>query len=224
MFLDKELRKKAQEKGIMSEIIDDVIQNAILDILLIFEDFNNNEISNDELISRVNKIYLNLKPKKEDYVSDLMTTSLDSTILDSNKTLTDTISDDEKYKIKYLTQADDKKRKADKKRLQEKLNSTDLSDREKEFLLSREDENGKVSYKAIGEKQGVSTTVAYKTILSAIYKIKKKQNRLTQDDLKNINDVVERFKKYGLTFEDYLDAAINTPDLFLQDADRQKQK
>ena len=219
LFLDKELRKKAQEKGIMSEIIDDVVQNAILDILLIFEAFNNGEISKDELISSVNEIYVNLKPKKEDYVSDLMTTSLDSAILDSNKTLTDTISDDEKYKIKYLTPADDKKRQTDKKRLQEKLDSTYLSDREKEFLLSREDENGKVSYKAIGEKQGVSDTIAKKIILSAIYKIKKQQNRLTQDDLKNINDVVERFKKYGLTFEDYLDAAIDEPRLFLKSAD-----
>ena len=111
LFLDKELRKKAQEKGIMSEIIDDVVQNAILDILLIFEDFNNGEISNDELISSVNEIYINLKPKKEDYVSDYKTTSLDRAILDSNKTLTDTISDDEKHKVKYLTPADNKKDK-----------------------------------------------------------------------------------------------------------------
>ena len=220
LFLDKELRKKAQEKGIMSEIIDDVVQNAILDILLIFEAFNNGEISNDELISSVNEIYLNLKAKKEDYVSDYATTSLDRAILDGNKTIVDTISDDEKYKIKYLTPADDKKRQADKKRLQEKLDSTDLSDKEKEFLLSRENEDGKVSYKKIGQKQGVSTTVAYKTILSAIYKIKKKQNRLTKDDLKNINDVVERFKKYGLTFDDYLNTAINEPQLFSQDADK----
>ena len=220
LFLDKELRKKAQEKGIMSEIIDDVVQNAILDILLIFEAFNNSEISNDKLISSVNEIYLNLKAKKEDYVSDLMTTSLDSTILDSNKTLTDTIPDNEKHKVKYLTPADDKKRQADKKRLQEKLDNTDLSDREKEFLLSREDKNGKVSYKAIGEQQNVSATVARKIILSAIYKIKKKQNRLTKDDLKNINDVVERFEKYGLTFDDYLNTAINEPQLFSQDADK----
>ena len=219
LFLDKELRKKAQEKGIMSEIIDDVVQNAILDILLIFEAFNNGEISNDELISSVNEIYLNLKPKKEDYVSNYKTTSLDSTILDSNKTLTDTIPDNEKHKVKYLTPADDKKRQADKKRLQEKLDNTDLSDKEKEFLLSREDEDGKVSYKAIAEKQGVSDTIAKKIILGAIYKIKKQQNRLTQDDLKNINDVVERFKKYGLTFEDYLDAAIDEPRLFSKSAD-----
>ena len=134
--------------------------------------------------------------------------------------MTDTISDDEKHKVKYLTPADDKKRQADKKRLQEKLDSAYLSDREKEFLLSREDEYGKVSYKAIGEKQGVSDTVAKKIILSAIYKIKKKQNKLTQDDLKNINDVVERFKKYGLTFDDYLNAAIDDPYLFLQDANK----
>ncbi len=219
LFLDKELRKKAQEKGIMSEIIDDVIQNAILDILLVFEDFNNGEISKDELISSVNEIYINLKPKKEDYVSDYKTTSLDRAILDSNKTIVDAISDDEKYKIKYLTPADNKKRQADKKRLKEKLDNTDLSDKEKEFLLSRENEDGKVSYKAIGEQQNVSATVARKIILSAIYKIKKKQNRLTQDDLKNINDVVERFKKYGLTFEDYLDAAIDEPRLFLKSAD-----
>ena len=220
LFLDKELRKKAQEKGIMSEIIDDVVQNAILDILLIFEAFNNGEISNDELISSVNEIYLNLKAKKEDYVSDYATTSLDSTIPDSNKTLTDTIPDNEKHKVKYLTPADDKKRQADKKRLQEKLDNSNLSDKEKEFLLSRENEDGKVSYKKIGQQQGVSTTVAYKTILSAIYKIKKKQNRLTKDDLKNINDVVERFKKYGLTFDDYLNTAINEPQLFSQDADK----
>ena len=114
-FLDKELRKKAQERGIMSEIVDDVVQNAILDILLIFEAFNNGEISKDELISSVNEIYLNLKPKKEDYVSDLMTTSLDRPILDGNKTIVDTISDDEKHKVKYLTPADDKKDKLIKK-------------------------------------------------------------------------------------------------------------
>ena len=224
LFLDKELRKKAQEKGIMSEIIDDVIQNAILDILLIFEAFNNGEISKDELISSVNEIYLKLKPKKEDYVSDYKTISLNNPILDGNKTIVDTISDDEKHKVKYLTPADDKKRQADKKRLKEKLDSTDLSDREKEFLLSREDENGKVGYMTIGEKQGISYTATRKIILSAIYKIKKKQNRLTQDDFKNINDVVERFEKYGLTFEDYLNAAIDEPDLFSQDADTTETK
>ena len=170
-YISSELRKKAQEKKIDINIIDDIVQNAIIEILLLFQDFNDDKLSKKELLDKINEIYEKIKPKKDDYVSDKRTTSLETPILDGNKSLIDTIADDENHRISYLSNPDDKTKEKYKKLASLALEGVELDDKEKDVLARRFNDEKKESFNSIASLNGVSAQTIKDIFKRAIYKI-----------------------------------------------------
>ena len=219
-FLLKKLNKKAQEKGVNNKIIDDVVQSTIVEILVVLQDFNDGKISKDELIKSIEAIYENIKANKSDYVSDFRSISLDTPILDDKKTIQDIIADDEKYKVRYLSTPDEEKRKKYRIEVDKALDGACLKDKEKEILSLRFKDDRVNSYESIAQNHNVSNTTVRNIFKRAIYKIQIKNNTLSDEVKNNIIATTERFKKEGLTVEDYTLACLRQPQLFTQSPEK----
>ena len=215
-YISSQLRKKAQEKKIDTNIIDDVVQNAIVEILLLFQDFSDDKLSKKELLDKINEIYEKIKPKKGDYVSDFKTVSLETPILDGDKILADTIADDKKHRISYLSNPDDETKEKFKKLASLALDGVELDDREKDVLSGRFNNERKETFQTIANRHEIAITTMFLAFKRVIYKIQVKNNSLPEDIKQNILDTVELFKDEGLTYEQYLEACLAQPYLFIQ--------
>ena len=189
MFLDSELRKRAQELKINFQIIDDVVQNALLDIFILI---SNSDLSKDELLNSIDKIYIGLKPQKDDYIKRYNETSLDRKILDGKKDIQDTIPDDEEHKIQYLRPKDEKEKAEIENELDSAISKSNLKEREQEILKERYSQS-KASTYALAKKYGISQSLIYRIIASAIIKIQIANGTLPKKTTDKIEAICKTF-------------------------------
>ena len=223
-FLDEKLRQRAQDRKIAKSVIDDVVQNAMVEMLITLNDFNDSEINKQELIEKINNIYENLKATREDYATDLRTKSLQEKLANTDNAIEYFIPDDEDHKIKYLKEADNKTKEKYKKELEKVLENVDLKDRERQFLSERYSDTGKISYRELGEKYGIKLNTARKIIQRTLRKIQIANNKLPKEIQENIEDLVKRFNDEGLTYKKYLQACIRQLQLFIEPAGKVEKK
>lgn len=223
-FLDEKLRQEAQDRKIAKSVIDDVVQNAMVEILITLNDFNDSEINEQELIEKINDIYENLKATREDYATDLRIKSLQEKLANTDNAIEYFIPDDEDHKIKYLKEADNKTKEKYKKELEKVLENVDLKDRERQFLSERYSDTGKISYRELGEKYGIKLNTARKIIQRTLRKIQIANNKLPKEIQENIEELVKRFNSEGLTYKKYLQACVGQPQLFEEPAEKIEKK
>ena len=223
-FLDEKLRQRAEDRKIAKSIIDDVVQNAMVEMLITLNDFNDSEINKQELIEKINNIYENLKATREDYATDLRTKSLQEKLANTDNAIEYFIPDDEDHRIKYLKKADNKTKEKYKKELEKVLENVDLKDRERQFLSERYSNTGKTTYRELGEKYGIKLNTARKIIQGTLRKIQIANNKLPKEIQENIEELVKRFNSEGLTYKKYLQACVGQPQLFEEPAEKTEKK
>ena len=214
LFIDSSLRNRAREKKITGNNADDVVQSAILEILLLMQKFNSDEISRDELLDGVETIYQNLKLGKEDFFYQFKSISIDKPILSEGKTLQELIPDDYEHRIGYLNKADESDRQKLKVDVQKVLDGVSLTKREQETLSLKYSNDEVLKYTKMSKINGRSVTANKIVTMRAIKKIQSANDSLPEDDVKKIDEVVSRFKDEGLTYEDYLSACLRFSQLF----------
>ena len=219
-FLDEKLRQRAEDRKIAKSVIDDVVQNAMVEMLITLNDFNDSEINKQELIEKINNIYENLKATREDYATDLRTKSLQEKLANTDNAIEYFIPDDEDHRIKYLKKADNKTKEKYKKELEKVLENVDLKDRERQFLSERYSNTGKTTYRELGEKYGIKLNTARKIIQGTLRKIQIANNKLPKEIQENIEELVKRFNSEGLTYKKYLQACVGQPQLFEEPAEK----
>ena len=223
-FLDEKLRQRAEDRKIAKSVIDDVVQNAMVEMLITLNDFNDSEINKQELIEKINNIYENLKATREDYATDLRTKSLQEKLANTDNAIEYFIPDDEDHRIKYLKKADNKTKEKYKKELEKVLENVDLKDRERQFLSERYSNTGKTTYRELGEKYGIKLNTARKIIQGTLRKIQIANNKLPKEIQENIEELVKRFNSEGLTYKKYLQACVGQPQLFEEPAEKTEKK
>ena len=223
LFLFDELNKKAERLDIDSNIKEDLIQRKIQELL----EYLASESDKDKIRKFIIASFYDFQPRKNDYLSNNKVESYDS--LDENasfRTLQELYQD----------------RKITKKEIKELFDKSDLSEKEKLYIIEKI--AGRSTYKQIGEAQKRSTTAVSFDTNSALLKLKKKTVDLPQDFIqyaksfkdklypnkslddvidklidsalvingdievynKRVDDVVEAYRQYGLTRENYLEA------------------
>jgi len=191
-FLNTELSKKANEKNINHQIAQDVIQDAIFEIFLLIQKHKSGEISKEDVINEIGKIVENLKPTKDNYVFDINTTSIDKPILGYDISISDTIPDNEEYKISYLSAPDNETREKFKNEVNQALSNSKLTQKQEEALRARYSDET-LSYKEIAEKVGITQTAIYLRVRQALLKVQAENNSLPNTAKKKIEEFAEYF-------------------------------
>ena len=218
LFIDSSLRNRAREKKITGNNADDVVQSAILEILLLMQKFNSDEISKDELLDGAEALHKNLRLSNEDYYYNYKSVSLNQP-LDDKRSLQDIIPNDDEHKINYLSKPDAVQKQKARFDVENAVSGVDLTQYERDLLRAKYTDDDSVTYSQLARVYGISTVRMITLIRKIIKKIQISNNALPQGEIQNINEFIGRFNKEGLTYKNYLAACLRHPQLFSRSPD-----
>ena len=187
LFLNTELRRRAGEKNIQRQITDDVVQNRIIQIFIIMNEAKNQE----EMVDRINRIFEDLKPERQDFHSEYANISLYKTVKydHHNLSLIDIIPDDEEHRIQSLTSPDEKTVAKQKQRVDFVLSKAQLDSIGEGIIKDKFLQNTPVKYKNISDKYNICEQTAMLLLKRAFLKIQIANDSLPQETRKKIEDL-----------------------------------
>ena len=178
-YLYAEIKKRAYEKGIHFDIAEEVVQNALFQIVLYKNEFDSGNITQDEFLAKIDEIYITLRPSKNDYVTDYNSVSLYEVIGSGSDdefihatNLAATISQDTyKEKMSYLREASWEERRENKEKIAKLISNAKLTSAEQDILSLRYSKDTLIPYSVMAEETGFSRSYIFYLLNKIIFKI-----------------------------------------------------